>query len=64
MAVHKAAERAEREAARGRAIQAALYRAFDDPFDNVGQATANHNPLGRSKRLRATNPLLDSDDDG
>jgi hypothetical protein len=54
---------AEADAARSRALRMALTRAFNDPYDNAGAATANLNPVGRTTRLTATNPLLGSDDD-
>lgn len=63
MAIHKAQAAAAAEAARGRALQRSLYRAFNDPFDNVGASTANTNPLKGRNRLTATNPLLDSDEE-
>jgi len=59
----RAADEAAAEAAHSRALQRALFSAFNDPFDNAGAATANTNPLSRPNRLTATNPLLDSDDD-
>lgn len=63
MAHHKATAHAEAEKARGQALQRMLYRAFDDPFDNAGAASANSNPIGKNTRLRQTNPLLGSDSD-
>lgn len=49
--------RQEADDARNRAIQRAVFRAFNDPFDNL--ASADSNPLGKNHRLTATNPLLD-----
>lgn len=63
VAQHRAAAAADEAAAAQRALQRALFRSFNDPFDNAGYATANTNPLGRKTRLTATNPLLGSDSD-
>ncbi|KAF5837191.1 hypothetical protein DUNSADRAFT_4751 [Dunaliella salina] len=63
LARHRAAEEAAADAAHTRALQRALFAAFNDPLDNAGAATANTNPLSRPNRLTATNPLLGSDSD-
>lgn len=63
VARHKACMTAEAKEARDRAMQRAVFRAFDDPFDNAGYATANTNVIGRRTRLTAYNPLLGFDDD-
>eukprot|EP00798_Chlamydomonas_sp_ICE-L_P013211 gene13211-19046_t len=43
-----------------KAIQRAVYDAFNDPFDSVDNGDTN--PIGRSHRLTKTNPLLDDSD--
>ncbi|PNH09254.1 hypothetical protein TSOC_004140 [Tetrabaena socialis] len=55
---HRQLTRTEAEQERGRAIAQYLASAFSDPFDHLH--SDNSNPLGRSHKLTASNPLLDT----